>query len=179
MASPTQVTFEIDFEEMFGEPIPDDSDLRGRISQAVMDRIQERTQSGIDREGNPFAPYSEEYAKKKGVSPDAVDLTLFGDMLASIDEVARGAQSVTLGFPDVHENAKAFNHTTGDTVPKRDFFGLPVDELRSIAAEFEDEVRRLRSDDEDQVDENRERDEELREIIRGIIAGDFDDEFGL
>lgn len=175
MAKPTEVKFEIDLEEMFGESPPDSQSFKEDIGQAVLDRIIERTQDGMDKAGRSFYPYSDAYAKKKGVSAGDVDMTLFGDMLAAMDILEIESSKIFLGFTDELENAKAFNHINGDTVPKRDFFGLPKKDLKEIASRFRSEFEELKSRGQGSDDS----DEETDSILRGILAGQFDRELGI
>ena len=57
------------------------------VGQAIMRRIVDRTARGVDAEGNPFAPYTPEYAeaKRKGIrSSGTVDLSVSGEMLRNM-----------------------------------------------------------------------------------------------
>lgn len=176
MARVKKVKFKVNLSDMFGERVPDNQDFKEGVAQAILDRIQERTESGMDKEGRSFTPYSDAYAKRKGVSAGDVDMTLFGDMLSDMDIVNMSSQTVTLGFPDETENAKAFNHTTGDTVPKRDFFGLPQKDLREIARRFSSELKELKSRERRGEPED---DETIESVIRGILSGQFDEDLGI
>jgi len=120
---------EIDLEKIFGrEPTPTE---RRAFADEAIERIIDRTQSGIDRSGRGFTRYSKEYAEQKGVGQGDVDMTLFGDMLLSVDaETDRSKIKITI--PD-SELLKSYNHLTGDTVPKRDWFGITKDEAEAIA----------------------------------------------
>lgn len=178
MARIKQVKYKLNLSQLFGTRFPNDSSLRDTIAQEVLDRIIERTQSGIDKNGQKFKPYSAAYAKAKGVSRDSVDLTLYGDMLESMDIVDATAETVVLGFPDSHENAKAYNHTEGVTVPRRDFFGLPQEELDTIKDKYIDEVLDAKArksagiqDEDFEVDS--------RKIIEEILLGQRDEELGI
>lgn len=173
MGRVSEVKLKINLADMFGELVPDDDEFKSRVAQAVIDRITERTQDNMDKRGQSFTPYSDAYAKKKGVSAGDVDMTDFGDMLANMQETDSTSQTVTIGFPDERENAKAYNHTTGDTVPKRDFFGLPKYELEAIAESFRDELEELKTTG------RTDSDAELDDVLQGILEGDFDEEIGL
>lgn len=70
-------------------------DMR-EIGLLARERIYRRTVSGIDADGQPFAPYSEAYAKAKGSS--RVDLQVSGNMLNHMQVVDVGDDSVTLGW---------------------------------------------------------------------------------
>lgn len=125
----SEISQEIDLEEILGR-VPSDVEARQFIDDAI-NLMTERTQSGEDINGRSFKEYSKEYAEQKGVSRGAVDMTLFGDMLAGIDGESDGP-SVKL-FMDDSQVPKAFNHNVGDTLPKRTFFGLTNNEIESIA----------------------------------------------
>ena len=118
---------------------------RERFIQEAVERMIERTQSGVDRNGREFKPYTKEYAEEKGVSRSDVDLTLLGDMLLSIQGESDGS-AVQLKI-EGEEAPKAYGHITGfkghPTIPngkyKRDFFGLTIDEATAIANAVRDE----------------------------------------
>jgi hypothetical protein len=61
-----------------------------RIGNVILEQIRDRTRSGlgVDENGKEYSlsstPYSEKYAKQKGVSRSKVDLTLSGDMLENL-----------------------------------------------------------------------------------------------
>ena len=168
------VKYKLNLQEIFGETIPDDDEFKERFTQAVIDRIIERTQSGIDKDSRPFKKYSKKYAASKG--QDNVDMTVFGDMLESIDLIESTSQTITLGFSD-DQNPKAYNHTIGDTLPKRDFFGLPKKDLAELAESFSDELKALKDINEDRDFEVAE--DDLSDVIRGILQGNFDEDLGI
>ena len=91
--------------------------------ELVADKMQERTTSGKDINGNNFKPYSKEYAKQKGVTRNSVDLVLTGKMLTSFEEAQRQKNVVKVKLRD-EEAPKAYNHNVGDTLPERTFFGV-------------------------------------------------------
>lgn len=177
MARVGKVKYKVNLQDMFGERVPDDEDFRGAVVQAVIDRIIERTESGIDKSGHRFKGYSAAYKKATGKS-DPPDLKLTGDMLANIDIIDKSPQTITLGFPDETENAKAYNHTEGITVPRRDFFGLPKKELAAIASQFREELREIKEErkrGEVRVSENA----ALENLITDILSGNLDSELGI
>lgn len=104
---------------------------------AAIERINQRTLDGKNIHGRKFKKYSKDYAAKKGVSRESVDLFLEGDMLSSLDyEVT--TTGVKIKIDDGGESPKAFRHQTGDLgMPKRQFFGLIGEEVREIASELE------------------------------------------
>jgi hypothetical protein len=70
------------------------------VGQMIMRRIVDRTARGVDAQGNPFAPYTTEYAeaKRKGIrSSGTVDLTVSGEMLRNMTMEATDT-SVSLFF---------------------------------------------------------------------------------
>lgn len=90
----------------------------------AVDKMVQRTASGKDVDNNNFTAYSKEYAAKKGVSRNAVDLILEGDMLNSFEENKKQKNIVKIKMQDGVETLKAYNHNIGDTLPKREFFGF-------------------------------------------------------
>lgn len=140
-----KVRYQINLKELFdGVPVEDEA-LRQSIGGAIIERIRERTESGIDKLGRKFKNYSESYKEslpfKAFGKTSQVDMTQTGDMLGTLEIVKDSPTKLVFGWEDETQNAKAFNHTTGDTVPKRDFFGLPKEELQEIASEFEEDVK--------------------------------------
>jgi hypothetical protein len=105
------------------------------FAELAVETINNRTLDGRTIHGGKFKKYSEEYADKKGVSRDSVDLFLEGDMLDSVDANVSGPNvEITLGS---EEAPKGYNHQVGDTLPKRQWFGITTTEARQIA----DQVR--------------------------------------
>jgi hypothetical protein len=120
---------------------------REAIAVKVIDQIVKRTQSGKDKNGEPFAPYSGEYRRSQNFKiagkGSKVDLTLSGDMLDSIRVLTNQPGKVTIGFErGTTENGKADGNIRGtygqsaSVGPKRDFLGITKEELRGILNEF-------------------------------------------
>jgi len=102
------------------EPSPKQKEMFGDL---VSDYIVDRTLSGNDINDRRFTKYKPEYADQKGVTRDSVNMTLTGDMLESIqDETDANVIKVKVGSGV--DTLKAYNHNTGDTLPKRTFFGV-------------------------------------------------------
>lgn len=160
MAAPifkkSKVEQEIDLKEVFGIDFKGLRSLREAIGEAILARIRERTQQekmgmsfGADGRGRPVSlkkPYSKEYSetldfKAFGKSRSEVNMTLTGDMLGLMDIKRQDGNSITIGWTDATENAKAYNHSVGDTVPRRPFFGISKTELQDIKKEFRSEIR--------------------------------------
>lgn len=117
---------------------PTSSEKRAFASLAV-DRIINRSLDNENVNGGGFKKYSKEYAKFKGVTRSSVDMFLDGKMFKSMKRIAGDEKGgdVHIGFKGGIENKKAFNHTTGDTLPKREFFGITDQEARDIADEID------------------------------------------
>lgn len=157
----------IDFAELFGTEIKDDA-LRQAIGGAIIDKITERTQSGVSLKGRPFKGYSNTYVKSltfkvHGKSKGSVDLTLSGDMLSSMEILDNSPKSLTIGFNNELDNAKAYNHNVGDTLPKREFFGVTQKEKLEIKNQFADVVTEI-----NQLRESKTRDEFLNRATSTI-----------
>ncbi len=110
--------------------------------EAVVEYQQNRTANGLDINGNRFANYSQSYADTKGVTVDSVDMILNGDMIQSYRDGQTQKNIINFEL-DPGESLKSFNHNTGDTVPKRQFFG--VSENDSNIDTIVSRVDRLRS----------------------------------
>lgn len=159
MADPTNRTvsksnlkLKVNLKELLGTELPNDPQLREQIGQAIIEKIIKRTESGVDVKGKPFAKYSPNYIKSAPFkafdkSKGEVNLELSGDMLGLMDIVGESRNSVTIGWGDEDQIPKAFNHITGDTVKKRDFFGLTKEDLDSLKSEFLPKVKDAQSSD--------------------------------
>lgn len=145
--SEDEVSQTIDLKELFGVSVIGSEGLKQAIGGAIIDKIVNRTESGVGVDGKKLkAPYSKDYSesldfKAFGKSKNKVNMTLTGQMLGSLDIVESKGNSIKIGWDDSEENAKAYNHNTGDTVPKRPFFGVTEKELREIKSEFEDKAK--------------------------------------
>lgn len=142
------IQFTLNLEKVFGHFPESDRTLKEAIGQRAMDMIIERTQQGLDKDGKRFVPYSDSYKdslefKAAGKNPNTVDLTLFGDMLDTLEIVKQSPKTVTLGWRDELQNAKAHGHVTGnirnDGKP-RDFMGLTKDQVSQLYEEFREDV---------------------------------------
>jgi hypothetical protein len=142
--SQTKMRLTLNLDEMFGVDLTGYQELKQRIAQRVVEIILDRTEKGVDVNGSRFAPYSKEYKKslafkafKKG---NKVNLELTGQMLGTMEVLDTTGSQIEIGWEDPVENAKAFNHNTGDTLPKRRFFDLSEKEIKSIKEEFQPDV---------------------------------------
>ncbi len=111
---------------------------REAIAIEVIDRIVKRTKGGKDKNGRPFAPYSQEYrhslAFKNAGKSETPDLTLSGDMLDSIQLLSNSDGKVEIGFEDGNIRG-TFGHSS-PVGPKRDFLGISSKELSSILKKY-------------------------------------------
>lgn len=132
----SEVYQEIDLSEIYGRN-PTIEELV-EFADMAKNEIIDRTQGGRDINGERFPKYTKDYADFKGVSRSDVDLTLFGEMLNSIDTQIRGSR-VFISM-DQDQAAKAHGNITGsygkdspNSEKARDFFGLRDDDAKKIA----------------------------------------------
>lgn len=111
------------------------------FAQEAIEEINQRTLDNSDVSGKAFARYSKEYAEKKGVSRNSVDLFLEGDMLNNLTydiDPDRGVVEILLTG---EEAAKGHgHHTGGGNLPKRRWFGLTPDEVEAITNQVAEDV---------------------------------------
>lgn len=109
--------------------------INQEFEQVIADeatRIVLRTQSGVDVNGQPFEPYTEDYAKfrtKKGRSTTP-NLLFTGNMQNAIEsKVEKTGDSVvgTIFFNSAQEAVKAQGNQK-----KRQFFGLSDEQVKRI-----------------------------------------------
>lgn len=115
--------------------------FRATFGKLVMDKIIERTLSGIDKDGVEFKAYSKSYInsdifKIYSKSPGDVNLKLTGEMLASLTTKGNGP-ILSVELIGDENKAKAHGHkygikTKGGGRVKRDFLGLPENELEEL-----------------------------------------------
>lgn len=91
-------------------------------------QVENRTLAGRDEAGQRFKPYSEAYAKWKGVARNAVDLHLSGDMFRSFGVLWASANRVRIGFTSkAMERRARYNEEMG-----RRFLGVDPRWLREV-----------------------------------------------
>lgn len=146
--SQDEVSQEFDLNKILGMDISKDEGLQDAVGQAIIDRIVSRTESGKSVNGAALAKYSKDYKEslefKAFGKTNKVNMTLTGDMLASLTIVANKKGKIKIGWQDPENNAKAYGHLTGmeghpwleGVTPKREFFGLTQAEINSIRDEF-------------------------------------------
>lgn len=111
------------------------------IGQRIVDRIIERTESGIDMFGKTFKSYSKSY-KESFVfqiyksSGDPVNLRLTGDMLEDMVSSSKSRNTIIISMENEEQQLKAGGHMNGIKSKKgkvkREFLGLPDNELIQI-----------------------------------------------
>lgn len=147
-----EVSQEIDLNKLVGSDISEDEQLVLKIGQKIIDYMEERVDDGLGYGRTKLkSPYSDAYSeslnfKAAGKSKTDVNMKLSGDMMASIDIIEVNGSKVTIGIDDPDQVPKAFNHQTGDTVPRRPFFGVTNEELKQyVLSEFKDEIKAKRT----------------------------------
>lgn len=132
--------------QYFDLPIPKGmpADVADDFADDVIEFIKRRSESGKDKDGNKFVKYTPDYASKKGVARNAVDLTLSGDMLASIDKLEQKRNRIRIGFEKgSEENAKAEGNILGsygrtpNPAKARDFLGISERDYRRILKKYD------------------------------------------
>lgn len=137
---------EIDLSEFIDFDFTDERSLKEAIGQAIIDKIVERTGDGIGVNGKRLkSPYSKEYShslefKAAGKKPNKVNMELTGDMLASLDVLALDGSKIIVEVGDPDQIPKAYNHIVGDTVPKRNWFGITKAEISAIIEDFRPDI---------------------------------------
>ena len=101
---------------------------REAIAENIISDIVSRTLSGKDASGVNFKKLDKEYAsfKRKAAGSSKANLKFTGDLLGALKYIKSksGKGKITIGFKEgTKANAKAKNHITGDTLPKRNFLG--------------------------------------------------------
>ncbi len=177
----TKVSQKINLEDLIGTDISFDRDLVREIGQAIIDYMVDRAEDGRGLNGVKLkSPYSKSYAesldfKAAGKSRGNVNMTLSGDMLASIDILDQDGSTIEIGIEDEEQAIKAYGHQTGFEGhpvldgPKRPFFGVSVKELeKEILPKFKSKIEQARESGADQ--------EGLIETVRSIrrVADLFD-----
>ncbi len=142
-----EVSQTIDASEVLGVDVSNEPRIVQEFGQAVLDTIIERTEAGRDVNGRSFRSYDPDYIESEdfdefGKSPNEVNMTQTGDMMDSIDFTTSGS-TVKVAVGAGVDTLKAYNHNVGDTLPKREFFGVNQSELASIKRRFRDDIARL------------------------------------
>ena len=113
------------------------------IGEKIIEKIQEQAKDSRDKDGKrwtgraaKYSPkYKESLAFKAFGKTGKVNMTLSGDMLDLMKVVKKSKNTITIGWKDEGLKLRAQNHINGNTVPKRDFLGLPKKEVAKIVKE--------------------------------------------
>jgi len=128
-------------------PLLKKSDLKRQIGRKVIEEIKKRTQEkSVDRNGRPFPKYSESYKKSLAYQvygkSSKVNLTLSGEMMASMVAKTDSPLTIDIVMADQANNDKAHGNITGsygrpsgNSAKARDFLGLPDEDLQKIVRE--------------------------------------------
>lgn len=118
-----------------GENLPKAFDTRKVVSDIadfVSGYMKARTLKGIDRDLEPFRPYSPGYARyraSRGRQINHVDLFFLGHMQAAIGARVDSDTEATVGLFSAIEGKKAIVHQLGiGHMPQREFFGIGRDD---------------------------------------------------
>lgn len=145
--SQDKVSQVFDLKKIFGFDVSKNGPLKEAFAQALMDRILDRTKSGVDYDGQKFAAYSQRYKDslmfKAFRKTSKVDMELTGEMLLSMEILSMRGNELEIGFTG-EQAAKAYGHMTGmeghptldGVTPPRKFFGITDAELAGVAQEF-------------------------------------------
>jgi len=133
----------------------------GRTAEFLMGIIKQRTQRGINADGDAFPPYStksfffnitprsasptyktfqggyKEYRSFMGKQSNKVDLNFFGNMLSNITQKSSPTEAI-IYFANKFENTKAVGNQR-----KRKFFAIGQKEQRPIVNVFMREYNKL------------------------------------
>lgn len=133
----------------------------GRTAEFLMGLIKQRTQKGINADGDAFPPYStkpfffnitprsatptyktfqggyKEYRSFMGKQSNKVDLNFFGNMLSNITQKSSPTEAI-IYFANKFENTKAVGNQR-----KRKFFAIGQKEQRPIVNVFMREYNKL------------------------------------
>jgi hypothetical protein len=117
------------------------------IGRKIIDKIIYRTKiKKIDKNNVPFVSYSKSYIqslpfKIYGKIPSRVNLKLSGEMLASMVTIDSSTFTIQIEMADQYNNDKAHGNINGtygqkkSTGKRRDFLGLPNDDVVKIVKE--------------------------------------------
>ena len=124
------------------------TEAKEEIAEFVIDSILDSVGEGKSpvKGGRWKKSLSSEYLKvKKGFSSSGIaNMELTGDMLDSLISKSK-ANSIEVGIFSKKEAPKAFNHNTGDTLPKRQF--IPT-ERQKFDKDIEDGIKDILKDHE-------------------------------
>lgn len=123
---------------------------RNTLGQLIIEQIRENCLNGIDANGKSFVKYSKSYYESLDFeiadkSKNEVNLTLTGDMLASLELISNGDGYIIIGYPEGSEFAGQVEGnqrgTYGRSSPisgkARPFIGIPGKQLKILIAKVD------------------------------------------
>lgn len=142
-----EVSQTINLNDLIGSDISSDEKLVTKIGQAIIDYMDTRVEDGLGLGRKKLkSPYSKGYSQSldfvaAGKSKGHVNMRLSGDMMGAVDILDTNGSEIKIGITG-DQAPKAFNHQTGDTLPKREFFGVTKEEIKKyILDEFSSEIK--------------------------------------
>lgn len=113
-------------------------DMREDAKAEVMDFLKEQMLADLGEATSPvtgraFKKLSKAYAEYKAGESSSVipNMELTGEMLDALEIVDKGGSKVEIGWFEDDQAVKAYNHTVGDTLPKRPLIPAPNEDFRS------------------------------------------------
>jgi hypothetical protein len=100
-------------------------------AQRQIERIQARTASGVDYEGNPWPPYAP-HSKEKGT------VTL-GDLAESI-EMETDPQGITLAIAGQKGQIADYQNNGTSRLPRRHFFDVSAADMEAIQVDVVEQI---------------------------------------
>jgi hypothetical protein len=105
----------------------------GRTAEFLMGLIKQRTQRGINSDGNSFPPYTEAYKtfrQNAGRQTQYPDLNFSGQMLSNITQRSEPSYAI-IYFANKFQNVKALGNQK-----KRKFFAIGAREIQPVMNVF-------------------------------------------
>ena len=140
----------MNLKEIFGVDLQGKEELKLAMAEALLQKMLDKTAKGKSRTGKVFKKYSKAYMASEDFKAfgktSKVNLDLTGDMLGLIEVIDESPNTVTLGWDDKTEAAKAHGHINGNKVtrlPVRDFFGLNQKDIAAVKNKFTSELSSL------------------------------------
>lgn len=127
--------------DLTGIPLKARADAKAEVLQYLEEQmLADFAKAKSPVTGQKFVPLSAAYKDvKKGQSSSVIaNMELTGALLDSLKGIDKPGNKIEIGWFDSDQAVKAFNHTTGDTVPERPLIPAPREDFRSgIMSEIE------------------------------------------
>lgn len=135
ISSPTSpVTKVLNLNDFGLENVPPErrSAVKSEVGEFVVEQILSFTGDARTsvKSGTYKKTLTAEYAAKEKGGDRRANLELEGDMLSALDFRNQAGDQIEIGIWDSDETPKAFNHTTGDTLPQRQFIPAENEDFR-------------------------------------------------